>query len=543
MQARPLATAAAVLVVLVVGAQLAFTPVGLPVGTWWDQPVTAAAVSATGDADILEVAASGGSDGGAVGWIAREDDRHRVVVVPVEVVDGRVSLGERRTVTEGRLEIQGLDVAASGDEVAVTWERTFANDVVFHRLGAGRPRVISDDPLRVVEPSVALTDRGAVVAWQQWAEPGFEIELAAVVDGSVSYRRVPVPTGGTGSPTLIEVGDGFAVTWFDGRNLTVRTAFGELRAGRPVLSPPRTLGQARPSGGFGGGTGPMSMGAGAHGDVTRGVWLDLGTVTMAETTRDGTTTEPIRLGRGDRPGVGVSDGRWLVTFIVTGREVDTDLVFNAGGELTASGTLSRFPSSANHPSPFFAPEAAVAWSERGAQSRVLVSRLRQAPDPRYRQRLLTEPGRIVFIGVAAAVLGLVSLPVMPWIFLSMLAAFYFTNRFVRDRVARILSSLSTAAGHDRGEQAIKRQLAALPPLVWAAAFAVGEVGLLVYLLPAVGASTPLTFAGPVTLSVGAALGTVLLQFVSPQRSPWRIAVTFAYFQNAALWATAMPAFL
>lgn len=538
MQARSLAVAAVLLLSLVVVAQLAYTTVGQPVGERWTDPT--AAVSTGDGAELVEVAAAGDGDAGAVAWIARSGDRYEVSVVRVGVVDGQVSLGPRRTVASDAPELQGLDVAVDGDDVALVWERARDNDVVVYRSGTDRARVVSDDPLRVLEPSVALVDDGTVVAWQQRNGSRFVVEVAGVTDTAVSYRTVPVATGGTGSPSVDAAGEGFALTWFDADSRTTRAAFGALAPDGPDLAPSRELGPARPVGGFGGGTGPVSVGAGAGDGAVRAVWLDRVRVTTAAATRDGPVTEPTTLGRGDRPRVAVGDGRWLAAWVVTGREADSDVAFATGGEGRSSGTVSRYPSSANHPSPFYAPDAAVAWSERGAESRVLVSGLLDSPDPRYAARLGAEPGRLGFVAVAAVVIGAITLPVMPWVFLSMLAAFYLTNRFVRRRAVRALATLSGLAGRSGDEAAIRARVETVSPAAWAAAFVVGEVALLVLLLPPVGANVSLSFAGPVPLSVAAALATGLLQLVSPQRSPWRIVAVFAYFQTAALWATALP---
>lgn len=539
MEPRSLAVAAAVLLTLVVGAQLAYTTVGQPVGERWSHPVTAAAVAGD-DARVVEVTAAGGPAGGVVAWIERAGERYRVAFVRVTVRGGDVTLGDRRTVARRDLELQGLDAAAAGDEVALAWERARANDVVLYRSGHDGVRVVSDDPLRAAEPSVALVDDGAVLAWQQWADPGFAIELAVVTGRGVTYRSVDVATGGRGSPALAATRDGFAVTWFDADTRSAKTAFGTLEDDAIELASPQRLGRAQPAGGFGGGTGPITIDAGASDTVVRAVWLDLATVTTAQTNPGGPTSEPVALGPGDRPRVAVDQDRWVAAWIVSDRAADTDLGFAIGGAAEAAGTLSRFESSANHPSPFFGPDPAAAWSERGAESRVLVSGFRDSAERRYGTRLRTEPGRLVFIGLAAGALGIVTLPIMPWLFVSALVGFYLTNRFIRTRFVRTMARLSGLFGGPGDESVARARLEAVPPIAWAAAFAVGEVALLVYLLPSVGATVALSFAGPVVLSVGAGVGTGLVHLVAPQRSPWRLIAIFAYFQTAALWATALP---
>lgn len=539
METRSLAVFAAVLLTLVVGAQLAYTTVGQPVGDRWSAPTEVTAVPSD-DARTIEVVAAGDADGGALAWITRTGDRYHISLARVTVEDGRVTIGSSRRVASGDRELQGLDVAVAGTDVAVAWERSKANDVVLYRAASDRTRVVSDDPLRVAEPAVAIVDGGTVLAWQQWAGTGYAIELAGVTDRGVTYRSLEIPTTGTGSPSVDAAGDGFALTWYDGTSRTVQTAFGGFDGEAFDLAAPQSLGRAQPSGGFGGGSGPVAVGAGAEGDVARAVWLDLATVTTAQVTRDGVASEPATFGSGDRPRVAVNDGRWLAAWVVTGRAADNDLAYAAGGETVTTGTLSRFESSANFPSPFYAPDGAVAWIERGARSRVLVSGFRGGPEQRYLTRVQTDPGRFAFIGLAAAALGVVTLPIMPWVFVAMLGAFYLTNRFVRTRLVRSLARLSALAGRAVDEQTVRARFEAVPPVVWAAGFVVVEVALLVAFLPSVGATVTLSFAGPVVLSVAAGIGTGFVLWVAPQRSPWRIVALFAYFQTAALWATALP---
>lgn len=539
MEARTLAVAGVILLSLVVGAQIAYTTVGQPIGERWSSPATAVSVSGD-DTRVLEVAAAGDADGGSVAWITRAGERYHISYARVTVEDGGVTIAQNRTVATVDRELQGLAVAVDGDDVAIAWERAKANDIVLYRASQDRTRVVSDDPLRAGEPAVALVGDDAVVGWQQWTGSGFAVELAVVSDGAVTYRSVDVVTDGAGSPTVDAAGDGFALTWFDAESQTVRTTFGTVETDGIDLERSRTLGRAQPSGGFGGGTDPVEVDAGAAGDVVRAVWLDLATVSTAQAVRDGPVSDPASIGTGVRPHVAVDEGRWLAAWVVTGRAADDDLMYATGGEDVSSGTLSRFESSANHPSPFYAPDGAVAWSERGAQSRVLVSGYQDAPGRRYVTRLRADPGRFAFIGLAAAALGVVTLPIMPWVFVSMLVAFYLTNRFIRTRLARGLARLSSLAGRSADEPAVKARIEAVSPLVWAAGFAVMEVGLLLAFLPSVGATVPLTFAGPVALSVAAGLGTGLVLLVAPQRSPWRIVALFAYFQTAALWATALP---
>ena len=539
MRARLAAAAVVVLLALVVGAQLGYTEVGQPVGARWSDPATLAS-SPVDESRVLEVAAAGDGETGAVAWLTRSGDTYRVEVARVTAEAGTVEVGPRRTVASGATELESVDVAVDGDAVALAWERSLENDVVLY--ADGEARVVSDDPLRVLEPSVALVDGGAVVAWQQYNGGDFAVEVAgATADGDVTRTAVSVETGGIGSPSVDAAGDGFALVWYDDGSRSTRAAFGRLGPDGPTLGPAQVLGAARPSGGFGGGaSGAMAVDGAARGDAVRAVWLDVGTVTTAASTRGGSADEPTTHGRGDRPRVAVAEDRWLAAWVVTGRAADTDLRYAAGGEGTPSGTLSRFPSSANHPSPFYAPDAAVAWSERGGESRVLVAGLRETPDRRYLARLTTEPGRLAFVGVAALVVAVVTLPIMPWLFVSMLVAFYLTTRLARSALVGALARLAGLRGDAVDPRAVETRLDDVPPEAWAALFAAGEVALLVVLLPPVGANVSLSFAGPVVLSLGAAAGTAALQAVERQRSPWRIIAVFAYLQTAALWATALP---
>lgn len=540
MEVRTFVVVAAVLLSLVVGAQLAYTTVGQPVGERWSDPAAVLTVPSD-DSQVLDVVAAGDRDGGVVAWLVRAGDRYRVSYVSVTVQDGQVSVGDRRTVASGGRELNDLAVAVEGEAIAIAWERAKDNDVVLYRAGPDSARVVSDDPLRVAEPSVAFVDGQAVLAWQQWAGTDYTVEVASVSESGVSYHTIDNVTGGAGSPSVDTMGNAIAVTWFDANSRTVRTALGTIERGRLQLGTPRSLGTARPIGGFGGGSGsPIEMDAAASTTGVRGVWLNQGAVTIARFDVDRNVSEPATYGMGERPRIGVDEDGWLAVWVVTGRAADSDLRYVIGGEWSASGTLSRYQSSANYPSPFFGPDAAVAWAERGGESRVLISAFRESGDPRVLARLQTEPGRIAFIGLAAAALGIVTLPIMPWVIFSMIGAFYVTNRFFRRRFERVLARLSTIAGRPIDESEMSDRLESVPPTLWAAAFAVVEIAFLVYLFPSIGTAVAISFAGPVTLSLAAGIGTGLVQWVTPQRSPWRIAAIFAYFQTTALWATALP---
>lgn len=545
MQARTLVVGGLVLVALLVGTQVAFTGVGQPVSPLFSEPTEATVFGTGPDTYVVDVAADGDDGGGAVAWTERRGDRFRVRVARTEIADGTVTVGEPRTLASADAALTSLDVAVRGGEVAVVWERTAGNDVVLARPSAGTTRVVSDDPLRVEQPAVALVDGGTVVAWRQYRDGEFDVRLATLpggpaADGAVVRRFVGGPSAGIGSPSLSAAGDGFAVTYLDADESVAVTRFGRLTADGAALGSRVVLGDARAAGGFGGG-GQAALGSDANATAVRGVWVDVSSVLTGTATREGPVRSAADLGPGDRPGVAVLGGDWLAAWLVQSPSTGADVLFaDAAGR---RGQLSRLPSSAADPSPLFAPEAGVAWSERGVENRVLVAAALDRPRGGTVDRLAREPAQFGFVTLTAAVVGLVTVPILPWVFFAVAGAFYATSRTVNGLALRLVARLGGLSGERPDPRVLRERFEAVPAVVWLVVFAAWEVALLTVLLGPSTSATSISFSSPVAVSLGALLGTIAVGWVGRVDSPWRVVGVFVYLQTAALWATALPTIL
>lgn len=537
------------LVFVVVAAQVAFTDVGREVGADLSAPVEVTSTPASQDSGITSVAVaspSSGTDpgsGAGLAWIKRTGDQWRVQYAPLTISDGAVSVGDPVTVATSKSELGGLDLAA-GPRPVLVWERQASNEVVLASPGGDGARVVSNDSLRVDAPSVAVVEGTPVVAWQAYRDGGYRVvaTVADGADGSGDIQRVGSLVAGRESPRVTATGDRVAITWVDPNGDQVLLRQGTLD-GRLSLQPQRTLGTARPLGGFGGGQGAVSMGAASSQDGVRVIWTDLGVVTVGGTGWDGTVTAPVQLGRGNRPGIATQGDDWLAAWLVSGTASGTDVDFAAGtgGAVTARGPASRLASSANSPRPIAAPDLGLVWTERGTQSRVLVSAYTPGGEVGTIERLTRSGGRFAFIGLGSAVVAGITVVVLPWTFFAYLIAFLATTRIALDKVTLVLSWLSRNVGDGRSRGAIESQLRVVPVGTWVALFVVMETGLLLVLMPASVQSTTISFTHPLGVSVLAALGTIPVLLALDVDSAWHGSVVFAYLQSAALWTTALPA--
>lgn len=564
MRARDAAVGALVLGALLVGVQLGATTVGQTTGPRWSDPVPLDSLQATDETDVIDVAAAGG-DPGAVAWLVREGDTWRISVARVAVGnsaqraaqdggappgDGDVAVTERWTAVETDEALTGLDVAVRGGAVAVVWERSNANEVALARRTTSGERTVtvSGDSLRVAEPTVAFAGAVPVVAWQAY-DDGRYLVTVATVDGEVRRRTHDAPTWGTNSPTLTAADERIAVVWADEENGTTRVSAGAVaRDGTVQFDETATLGTARPRTGLGSGRGgTLTVGGGQNATAVRAVWTDVAAVETA-TVREGRLAGRRTLGSGERPGVAVDGDRWLAAWLVDGPGSGTDVRYHYGGPTATAGTLSRLPSSARAPRPLFAPEPAVAWLERGGEWRVLVASHRDEPRGGPIERLGTEPLRFLFVAVAAALVGLLTAPVLPWSLFGFVLAFLATTGVVRTRASRAIAAVAAVAAVARpvaGTPATANEFRPgdLPTVVWLVAFATVETALLVAFLDRGAVPSAMTFRAPVAVSAAALVATVAL-VVSRRRRPggWGTAALFVYFQSAALWATVLPTF-
>lgn len=544
MRGQSVAGGALVLVVLLVGVQLGATTVGQPTGPHWSEPTELASIPSGEETAVLDVAVAGG-DPGAVAWLARVDGTWRVRVARVAVDDGAVTVTGRWTVAESDARLVDLDVAVDGRAVAVTWERFDGNDVVLaRRTPSGTTRtVVSGDPLRVEEPSVAFADGVPVVAWRAYHEGQFPVTVATVHGGRVQRQVLDAPTLGSNSPTVVATGSRVALVWADDRDGTAAVTTGALRDdGTLRFESTVTLGSARPRTGFGsGGAGSLTVGGGRNASTVRAVWTDVASVETA-TVRDGRVVGHRTIGNGERPGVAVDGDRWLAAWLVDRTGSGLDVVYHYGGPAAERGTLSRLPSSASAPGPLFGPGPAVAWLERGGEWRVLIAAHTDEARGGPVDRFTTAPLQFLFVGTAAALVGLLTAPILPWVLFGFVGAFLATTGFVRDRVLWAVATLA-GPGVASGPAALRARLGGVPSLVWVGAFAAAETALLVWFLGQGAVPATLSFRAPVAVSAAALVATVVLLQLREHTNAWSASFLFVYLQSAGLWATVLPRFM
>lgn len=572
MQVRVVAAGVLVLVGLLVGVQLAVTTVGQTTGPSWSEPTQLATLPADEETEMLDVASASG-DPGAVAWLVRDGDTWRITVARVAIGDSaerssarsrsqsgdgearsasgsgtesgnaEVTVTEQWTAVESDEALAGLDVAVRGRTVAVVWERAGTNDVTLaERTPDGnRTTVVSGDSPRVAEPSVAFAGSVPVVAWQAFDDGRFVVGVATV-DDEVRRHTLDAPVRGTNSPTVVATDEQVGIVWADAEDGTARVTTGTVGPGASSqFEGAATLGDARPRTGIGSGPGrALTVGGGRNETTVRAVWTDVAAVETA-TVRDGSVVERRRIGSGERPDVAVHGDRWLAAWLVDTTGSGIDVRYHYGGPAASSGTLSRLPSSARAPRPLFAPDPGVAWLERGGQWRVLAAAHLDEPRGGSVERLGEAPLRFLFVAVAAALVGLLTVPVFPWVLFGFVAAFLVTTGAVRDRALGALAVLARPVASTSPNE-LRARLAAVPALVWLVPFALVETALLVAFLGTGAVPGTLAFRAPVAISVAALVGTVLL--VAPRRQPsgWLGAFLFVYLQSAALWATVIPSF-
>lgn len=532
-----------VLVAVLLVTQLAFTAVGSEVGSAWSNPREVAVVDPGADEQVTDLAAADGSDDGVIAWIEQRGDSWYVRAARTTIEDGRVSIQRTRTLETAGGRLSNVDVGAHGDTAAVSWERNAEDDVVVAHLDDGRPRVVGS-ALRIEETSVAVGEGGTFVGWRALEDRRFHIGMALLRDDGVLTGTLDRGTDGVDSPSVEAVGDRFAVIWWDVDDQVVRGTSVRPDGGTIAVGKTGRLGDAHSGSGFGS-SGSFSLATSSNGTAVRAAWMDVGHVTTA-VAADGVavTGKPARLGTGERPGIASRDDRWLATWLVEGRNTGTDIVFaTRSADGRDDGVVSRLTSSANNPHPMYAPDPAVAWTERGTRHRVLISAYRPVSSAGPVERIGHSPGRFVFVALAGVLVGTVMVPFMPWTFVALLGSFYLTNRVIRTRLVRLAARLGSLAGRDVGDRDVEQWTRDLSPRSLFVAFVVGETLLLVLLIgPSVRAST-LAFSNPLGVTILGIAATLVVGRVVGLRSPWHLTLTFVYFQTVGLWVTAIPSFM
>lgn len=535
---------AAVLTVLLVGTLLAYTGVGQEVGLHWNEPAEVAALQSDQDTFVSAMAATGDREGGAVAWIERDGDDQTVRVARFNVRKGTVEVGERQTVARPTPRLTGLDVAVRGREVAVAWSRPVENQVVLARVTEeGINRRVIADPFRVGGPTVTLTPRGPAVAYTAADAAGtpFEVRTARVTGGNVTVARVGGPSRRAHAPTVTSAGNRLAVIWFNSGNDTATVTTGGVGSAsafdRTVVA-----GEARVKGAFSGGTREVPFVAGARtASAVRPVWTDAGTVTATTVDDRGTVGEPQEFGPGGHPDAAARGDRWLLAWVAPRRGTGDDVFFRSSRG--TGDVVSQFTSNAIWPRPAFAPAPAIAWVEWGSTDRVLVSAYLDDRRRPVLARLTNAPQRFAFISLSAAVLGLVTVPIMPWSFLGLFGAFVATTGVVTSRALRAGAWLLARLGREMNAFELRRRLGEAPAAIWTVLFALVETPLVVYLIASIPQLREFGFAHPVGASAGALLAALAVVVVTRIESNWGAVITFVCFQNAAMWAIAATTFL
>lgn len=534
MDRRSIPVAVVVLVVLLVAAQLSFTDVGLAYGRHFSEATTLESFPAGGADHVVDLAAAGGPDHGVVAWIDRHGDTYTVRTATVTVHGTAADHSAVRTVYTSTTPLDSIAVATDGDNTAIAVDRGTANDVVLLDLPSNGTRRFATGAIRTVEVSVAFVDGRPLVGWQEFRNGGMTV-VTALAGSNGTGRVVGGPANGVGAPSVTSADGHVAVVWRNPDSLRAVAALGRVENGSLVADRSVDFGSAYPLGSFGG-QGTVSMDAAASPAGVRAIWTDGGIVRTAVADWNGSVSDERTVDSGDRPRVAVRNGDWLAAWLTDSPTGGLDVAYRytADGTSTA-GAASRLPTDANYPTPLFAPSPALAWTERGSNSRVLVSAYSGRPGGDPVARFSTDASTFLFYGLIAAALAFVLTALMPWTVIAGLVAFFVTSNFFRRVLARFVTDEK-----DLRERRLPEPIPSVPYWGWIAAFVALDVALLVVLLPASVAATSIRFSNPLSISLLAALGTAAVVAVDRGESVWVPIVVFAYLQTALLWVVALP---
>jgi hypothetical protein len=531
---------------LAVGAQLAFTDVGQEIGPHWSDPAALSTLSSGESTGYVGLASDGGADGGAVAWIERDGETHSVRVASVTVAGGEPTIddGSVRTVATAQTELDGVDVARAGDRVAVVWESVAENRVLL--LVDGETRVVSTNESSSVNyPSVAFVDGTPTVAFQEYYNGSWVAHVATVpADGAPDRVRLGTAvTPGAVSPSIAATDGGAAVGWINTENGSGHVTSFRIDDGGLAPADERSLGPARSVSTMSG-TGQLAsvtLDEGADGPVV--LWTDLGEVNVLQL--GGGAAEAVAVGQGKNPDMAASDDQWLATMVVSDRSSGSDIAYALGdGSDPEIGPVSRLPSNAVESAPFYGQGAAAAWTESGGTNELLVSAYRDDGASGPVSRLTAAPTRFLFIGLTAAVVGLVTVPLMPWVVGPLLAGFLLTTRTALDILFGAVARVANLAGRNTSVGGLRRQVREVPPIVPVALFAAVNVALFVHLAGGGRAvADAIAFANPLGVSALGAVAALVVGRLYDVTSGWQMAAVFGYCQTVAAWATALPLFM
>lgn len=545
-----LPAAAVVVVAFVLATQLAFTGIGLEIGPHWSEPQTLD--STTGPTGkLVDVAATADADGeGRIAWIVAEAGQYRVRIANASASDGTLTVGDPRTLVRTDRRLASVDVAREVDTTAVVWRRYEANEVMLALAGArslGPTRVSSTESLRVDNPTAALVNGTPVVAYRGYnGSTGSWEGVLAIGAEAPRYQQFGTGIGPQSVSPAVSAGpSGATVAWVDTNETVAKVAPLTRSDGAFVVGDASTAGRSRTLRSMSG-TGQLAevqLSASERGAVL--LWTDLGSV-RAVPLRDGApAAEPTELGGGQNPGLGAGAGRWLATTMVRDRAsgIDVQYTLSRGGAVER-GHVSKLASNAVRGAAAFAPDPLVAWTESGGGQRLLVSAYEASADTGPVNRLTARPFRFGFLGGSALALGVVTLPMMPWVAGPLLLGFFLTTRAVLVPFSRLGSRLAALTGRELTPLELRKRIQSLPGWLPALLFVAVDVALLVAVLGGSGEQIAgVQFANPVGVSLLALLASALVGALFAEKSPWKLAGLYGFVQTVGLWATALPAFM
>jgi hypothetical protein len=540
--------------ILVVGVQLGSTDVGRPIGPNWSEPSEVASFPAGEDTSVTGVTAddgatrpAGDANRGAVAWVEHRESTWQLKAARFRVDGQRVQVGDTWTVTESDEALAGIDVARRGDRVAVVWERPAANVIRYrlHSQTATQTARVSRRGAHVSQPGVELSPSGPVVAWRSDRDGANNAYLGRVGNGTVVAKQVATGVDGVGTPALSTDGDAFAVAWRNRSSARVTVAMGDLAGGSVDVTAQHGLGLARSGGSLGGGSGTVYLAAERNQSTALTTWTDVGIVRLRAARQSGPQGPRTSFGPGTAPDIAIGEDRRLVAWIVeSGQGSGADVAFSHErfDEVT-TGLVSRLASSAGNARAVTTPHPVVVWSERGTNARVLASAYRQEPRSDPIARLLDYPAEFLFMALLTVAWAVFAVVISPWNLIAIAVAFLVTTEVVKSRVGRGLAWVATATGRDLTARDVRARLAGMPTLAWTTGYTVVLVSLTTMLLGEVTGTLPFELRAPIQTGAGAFV--VLAAIVGATRidSEWQQVVLVTYLYTAALWATALPAFL
>lgn len=535
-----LAVALPVVVALLVGIQLGFTAVGVEIGPGWGDPTAVDSLRTDDGAAVTSLDAAGTGSTATVAWVTERSDGYSVHLGDLRVESGSVAVENTRTVARSGSAMVDVAVAAGPDGPAVVWENESANAVrLWH---GGETRTVSNSR-RVEQPSVTQTSAGPAVAYQAYNGSRFDVRVR--LPAAESGRWLGHTADGDGSPSVAGRDTALTVVWRSERDGQVLAASGSVAGGTVSLDDPVSVGRSRAFGGFNGRTKP-TLAADATPDGARLAWTDIRTVETT-TVEGGNATPATSVGAGRSIDVAVGGTGWTVAWIAdtNNRGFDVQYATAEDGGVT-SGTVSQFSSDAGRPSPVGTDVPAVVWTERGGGTSQVLAVARDPGNAATPvERLRSSTSRFAFIALAGVGVGLVTVPLMPWVATTALVAFVLTTRTVADRALAAVVAAADRMGRETSIAELRRGAERAPVMLKATLLVALNLALLELFTRDTAVTEAVAFSDAVEVSLVAFAATLVVVYATGlgRRSAWAAGGVFAYLQTAALWMTVFPGYL